>query len=140
MSKVGCFSDNTIFVSFRAVSNQDSNMDVNESNPDMPEFLPTLGLATEIIQTASLVTGLIGFVGNILCYLTAARFKNQTSGTGFMKNLAVTEAFAAPLVPVQNLLIKGLNQLPGINSDFVCKIVRFVATATINSGLQNCFC
>ena len=137
---MGCFSDNTIFVSFRAVSNLDSNMDVNESNPDVPtlEFFPTLGLATEIIQKASLVMGLIGFVGNILCYLTAARFKNQTSGTGFMKNLAVTEAFAAPLVPVQNFLIKGLNQLPGINSDFVCKIVRFVATATVNSGLQNC--
>ena len=79
----------------------------------------------------------LGLAGNALAYVTASRLSNQTTGTGLMKYLAVTDSLASTTTAVQSAMFGWFQWSNVVNNDYTCMVMRFLAISFRNSGYSN---
>ena len=109
-------------------------MDFDSNSTQLPESFPEIDLATASLQWASIATASFGLAGNFLAYLTSARLKIQTSGTAFMKCLAVADSSTVVIVNSQSMVSHLLSSNSVMKIDYICKTGRFLSAIAAHLG------
>ena len=105
---------------------------VSEKNsPLVPEGEPQLDLAIYGMSWVNVGMTSLGLAGNALAYATASHLRQQTSVTGLMKFLAVTDSLAITTTAVQSSTF-GLFQWS--NNDYACITMSFFGLWFRTSG------
>lgn len=78
-----------------------------------------------------------GLACNSLAYVTASRLKHQTSGTGLMKNLAVTDSLASTTIGVQSATFGWFQWSNLVNNDYTCMVMRSLGVWARTSATFN---
>ena len=95
-----------------------------------------LDLAIYSMSWVNVGLGTLSLAGNALAYVTASRLRNQTTGTGLMKYLAVTDSLASTTTAVQSAMFGWFQWNDVVNNDYTCMVMRFLAISFRQSGYQ----
>ena len=98
----------------------------------------TLSSAIYALQWVAVITACGGIAGNVLTYMTASRLETVSSGTTFIKSLALVDCLAAlvnGIIPSGGALLG--QKLLTLNQ-YTCKTGRFLAWLSVLWG--NNFC
>ena len=117
---------------------QDVNdtLDNNEEQFDWSESVSDLELFMYLIRAFTVAVAVFGLFGNVLTVMTTSRMRNQTSGTIFMKYLAMTDIGVIICVSVPSFAgLLGKRVLRANN--YTCKIGRFISWSFVFWGRYN---
>ena len=99
---------------------------LNDSNKDLETVIV-------LIEAFTAIVAVFGLFGNTFIVMTTSRLKNQTSGTIFMKYLAMTDVCVITCVSVPSFAaLIGRKVLRANN--YTCKIGRFISWAVVFWG------
>ena len=76
----------------------------------------------------------LGLAANTLACLVASKLRNQTSGTAFMKQLAVADSLAVVALSGQSVATGWLQSTSWIANNYTCKTMRFLGGSAMNAG------
>ena len=100
--------------------------DLNDSNSDLETVIP-------LIRTFTVTVAVFGLFGNTFTVMATSKLKNQTSGTVFMKYLAMIDVCIIICGSVPSFAgLVGRKVLRANN--YTCKIGRFISWAVVFWG------
>ena len=109
----------------------------NTTLPELSPFFESLELAMDFARWAKVVIACLSLGGSTFTYMTASRLRNQTSGSEFMKHLAIADSAAATLVAIHSVSTGWLQWMSWAANDFSCKLLRFFTRSAIQTGTTN---
>ena len=110
-------------------------INVLENNAtSFPETPVDLDLAIYGMSGVNVGLAALGLAGNALAYVTACRLRNQSSGTGLMKYLAVTDSLSSTTTAVHSAMFGWFQWSDLVNNDYTCMVTRFLGVSFRNAG------
>ena len=110
-------------------------INVFDSNTTLlPEADVDLDLAISGMSWVNVGLATLSLAGNALAFVTASRLRNQTTGTGLMKYLAVTDSLASTTTAVQSAMFGWFQWSNVVNNDYTCMVMRSLGISFRNAG------